>query len=193
MLSKSTEWISPIRVEIDTSLIFESYLTARQSIYFLAKKSWWLILSKNWTLYLLFLIFKLHCLQRNCQDFLRQSLNQRLCFCTRWFHFHVFFFHRLLENLITLNCQKFCICMILFCSGINFFWSHRLHFFTKATLKVLKNLKCETLLFITLSRKLGWLKIPKFAYASGARDSNSFLHNYRLEFFHQGVSGRFKL
>ena len=42
-------------------------------------------------------------------------------------------------------------------------------------------------------RKLGWLRIPKLAYACGSSwDSNSALQKHPLEVFHQVLSGRFQ-
>ena len=51
-----------------------------------------------------------------------------------WFNIHIFSSHSFFTNLIDLNCQKFCICVMVLYIRTNFFQRYRLHFFTNMSI-----------------------------------------------------------
>ena len=154
--------------------------------------------SQKWTLVWFVLVFKHGFPQSNCKDFLVQGFNHHFCFYTRWFIINNFFFQPLLENLITQNVmytlsQKLCISMMFF-FVIEPFVFESFWLLIKTSFPFWTFFKCETVSLIALSMGFGWLRFPVLAYACGSLwDSNPSLQDYRLDFIHQSLNGKFCL
>ena len=170
-------------------------MTAKQCIYFLATETWWVKLAKTNENFSFSFWFSNSISVKATVNFCSFKVSINCCVFVQDDSISFSSFFRLfLENLITLSCQKFRICMMLFCIRTSFSQSYGLLVFIKGCFKFWFVLNCETLIFFRTQRKLGCLIIPKLAFAYGSSwDANSYLQNYRLDIFHQGLIGQFWL
>ena len=127
--------------------------------------------------------------------FFRPAFNQKFCFCTRLLSIHIFFLHPFSENLMGLTCQSLCICMMHLCirifsraAGCVFSSRH-----LSAGFNFWMVLKWEALSFVARSGNSVTWELQNWHMYVVFVKIPAHLLKYRLDFFHQCLSGQFHL